>query len=293
MKQVAFKQVDVFTSIPFLGNPLAVVFDADGLGDTHMQQIARWTNLSETTFVLPPTRPGADYRLRIFTTARELPFAGHPSIGTAHALLESGRLQPRDGAWIQECAAGLLPMRVTETGNDARRIFVRVPKARLAMPETQLDRRTEVALGFPPHSLKQVRVVDVGAVWLVADLGEAAQVRGLQPLGNALQSLTDAVGVTGITVFGRDRNANIALTVRSFCPGEGMFEDPVCGSGNAAVAAFLHANDQLGQIGTQYCASQGREVGRDGVVEVRVADDGAIEIGGAVVTCVDGVVNLP
>jgi PhzF family phenazine biosynthesis protein len=293
MRAVAFKQVDVFTRIPFLGNPLAVVFDADGLGDEQMQQIARWTNLSETTFILSPTRPEADYRLRIFTTARELPFAGHPSIGTAHALLESGRLLPRDGTWMQECTAGLLPLRLIDATADERRIFVRVPDAKLAAADARIDRRAEQALGLPERSLKQVRVVDVGAVWLIVDLGEAATVRSLQPSNSALQVLTEALAVTGVTVFGRERGGDAALAVRSFCPGEGMFEDPVCGSGNASVAAYLHADGGLAQIGTRYRSSQGREVGRDGYVEVRVADDGAIEIGGAAVTCVDGELSLP
>jgi PhzF family phenazine biosynthesis protein len=292
MASVAFKQVDVFTQDRFLGNPLAVVLDAGALDDAQMQQIARWTNLSETTFVLPPTHPQADYRLRIFTTARELPFAGHPSIGTAHALLEAGRLRPRNDTWVQECAAGLLPLRCHVAEDAVRRIHVRVPDARIAAAEPELDRRTELALGLTPHRLDQVRIVDVGAVWLIVDLGAASAVRGLAPSGGALQALTDSIGVTGVTVFGREQGADVALAVRSFCPGEGMFEDPVCGSGNASVAAYLHAIGGLGEIGRQYRVSQGRETGRDGYVDVSVHADGGIEIGGAAITCVDGMMHI-
>jgi PhzF family phenazine biosynthesis protein len=292
MQKIAFKQVDVFTRVPMLGNPLAVILDARGLSDQKMQQIANWTNLSETTFVLPPTRPEADYCLRIFTTARELPFAGHPSIGTAHALIEAGSLQPRSGRWTQECAAGLLPLRMSGSSAADRSLYVQVPRARVAAADSGVDRRLELALNLRPGSIEQARVVNVGAVWLIADLGSAADVRALAPSPAALQQLAGDLGVTGMTVFGRESGGAAQLAVRSFCPGEGVFEDPVCGSGNASVAAYLHAQGRLHEVGQNYRASQGRELGRDGYVDVSVDTEGAIEIGGAAVTCIDGFLNL-
>ncbi len=290
--QFAFKQVDVFTRVPMLGNPLAVILDARGLSDQKMQQIANWTNLSETTFVLPPTRPEADYRLRIFTTARELPFAGHPSIGTAHALIEAGILLPRSGRWVQECAAGLLPLRMSGNSATDRSLYVQVPRARVAAAEADVDRRLELALNRAPESIQQARIVNVGAIWLIADLGSAVEVRSLAPSPAALQQLASDLGVTGMTVFGRKSGGAAQLAVRSFCPGEGMFEDPVCGSGNASVAAYLHAQGGLQEIGYSYRASQGRELGRDGYVDVSVDAEGGIEIGGAAITCIDGTLNL-
>jgi PhzF family phenazine biosynthesis protein len=292
MQQVAFKQVDVFTRVPMLGNPLAVILDARGLSDQRMQQIANWTNLSETTFVLPPTRPEADYRLRIFTTARELPFAGHPSIGTAHALIEAGMLQPRSGRWVQECGAGLLPLRMSGNSAADRSLYVQVPRARIAAAEASVDRRLESALNCVPESIQQARIVNVGAVWLIADVGSAAKVRALTPSPATLQQLASDLGITGMTVFGRENGGAAQLAVRSFCPGEGMFEDPVCGSGNASVAAYLHAQGRLQEIGQNYRASQGRELGRDGYVDVSVDAEGGIEIGGAAITCIDGSINL-
>lgn len=293
MRQVAFKQVDVFTHIPYMGNPLAVVLDGSSLNSAEMQQIAHWTNLSETTFVLPPTLPGADYRLRIFTTARELPFAGHPSIGTAHALLEAGLLAPRHEGWIQQCAAGLLPINVEAAASAMQRIHVRVPKAALSAVDAKRDQQVAIALMKAADEVHNTRIVNVGAVWLIVDLGSAHSVRTLRPDPAALGALTGQWRSTGVTVFGREQGTDAALAVRSFCPGEGTFEDPVCGSGNAAVAAYLHAQGGLAEIGTRYRTSQGREVGRDGYVEVRVHADGAIDIGGAAVTCIDGSIKLP
>jgi len=292
MRQVAFKQVDVFTRIPFLGNPLAVILDATGISEHEMQRIARWTNLSETSFVLPPTCAAADYRLRIFTTTQELPFAGHPSIGTAHALLEAGLLQPVANRWTQECGAGLLRLYRSGATPADRRIHVQVPRAKIAPAAAALDRQIEAVFGLKPRQVDQARVVDVGAIWLVVDLDSATSVRALQPSSAALEQLSASLGVTGITVFGRQSGGDAKLAVRSFCPGEGMFEDPVCGSGNASVAGYLHARGTLHAIGPTYRASQGRELGRDGYVDVAVDASGDIEIGGACVTCVDGFIRL-
>lgn len=293
LRTSAFKQVDVFTSEPMRGNALAVVFDAEGLGDADMQRIAAWTNLSETTFVLPPTQPQADYRVRIFTPRSELPFAGHPSVGTAHALLEAERIVDKT-ALIQECAAGLLPVQVEDHGAQ-QRIFVRAPQAKLHAVDNALTQRACAALGTRATGAA-ARMIDVGPHWLICDLGHAASVRALRPDMDATAALCRQSGATGIAVFGRNEDAGspFALVVRAFCPADGIPEDPVTGSANAAIGAYLHASDALATIGTSYRVSQGREVGRDGYVDVRVdVNSGAVDIGGHSVTCVDGTLVLP
>jgi len=270
MKQLAFKQVDVFTAKPFLGNPVAVVIGAESLGAEEMQRIAGWTNLSETTFLLPPTAPGASYRLRIFTPRRELPFAGHPTIGSAHAALESGFAKAMDGKLKQECGAGVLDLSVEEG-----RIFVKAPQ-----PKT---RRVDA----PLFRVKSALRVDVGPVWVVADLGDARAVDTLEPDMAAIAELSRALEASGVTVFGRTGNAATPLHVRSFAPAHGIPEDPVCGSGNISVAAYLRETGLLKEFGASYIARQGMQVGRDGRVRVRVSAE-AIQIGGEAVTCVDG-----
>ena len=270
MKQLAFKQVDVFTAKPFLGNPVAVVIGAESLGAEEMQRIAGWTNLSETTFLLPPTAPGASYRLRIFTPRRELPFAGHPTIGSAHAALESGFAKAIDDKLKQECGAGVLDLSVEEG-----RIFVKAPQ-----PKT---RRVDA----PLFRVKSALRVDVGPVWVVADLGDARAVDTLEPDMAAIAELSRALEASGVTVFGRTGNAATPLHVRSFAPAHGIPEDPVCGSGNISVAAYLRETGLLEEFGSRYTARQGMQVGRDGRVQVRVSAD-SIQIGGEAVTCVDG-----
>jgi PhzF family phenazine biosynthesis protein len=286
MNACAFKQVDVFTSRRFFGNALAVVLDADGLTPAQMQRIAAWTNLSETAFVLTPTQPGASYRVRIFTPRSELDFAGHPSVGTAHALLEAGAISAQR-ALLQECAAGLLPLRVLGEGA-LRRIFVRTPPARVTAIDSATVARVAEALGAPPRGAAPC-IVDLGIGWLICDLGDEASVRSLTPDFAAVADLGAALRAVGISVFGRAAGGDYALAVRAFCPGYGIAEDPVTGSANAAIGAFLRATGGLDAIGARYRANQGREVGRDGFVEVRVdAGSGEVEIGGQSVTCMDG-----
>jgi PhzF family phenazine biosynthesis protein len=269
MPTLPFKQVDVFTGKPFLGNPVAVVIGADGLSTEQMQRIAGWTNLSETTFLLAPTAPGASYRLRIFTPRRELPFAGHPTIGSAHAALESGFARAVAGTLKQECGAGLLDLSVEEG-----RIFVKAPQPRLRDVATPLFKG-------------KVMRVDVGPVWVVADLGEARDVDALQPDMEAVAAMSSALDATGATVFGRTGKKDAPIHVRSFAPAQGIPEDPVCGSGNISVAAYLRETGLLREFGPDYTARQGMQVGRDGSVRVRVSAD-AIHIGGEAVTCVEG-----
>jgi len=278
MTHLPFKQVDVFTAKPFLGNPVAVVIGAGSLGTEEMQRIAGWTNLSETTFLLPPTAPGARYRLRIFTPRQELPFAGHPTIGSAHAALESGFAKAVDGKLKQECGAGVLELAVEEQ-DGTRRIFVKAPAPRIT------------AVQAPLFGKARAFRVDVGPVWVVVDLGAARNVDALAPDMAAISELSSALDATGATVFGRTGNADAPIHVRSFAPAHGIPEDPVCGSGNISVAAYLRETGLLGEFGQNYTARQGMQVGRDGRVQVRVSAD-AIRIGGEAVTCVDGTLRV-
>jgi PhzF family phenazine biosynthesis protein len=270
MRQLAFKQVDVFTARPYYGNPVAVVIGAEGLDTAAMQRIAAWTNLSETTFLLPPTQPAASYKLRIFTPRQELPFAGHPTLGSAHAALESGFVNAVNGKLKQECGAGVLDLTVEES-----RIYVRAPEPKVKQVEAPL-------FGKAP-ALR----VDVGPIWVVVDLGESRNVDQLAPDMPAIEKLSHELDATGVTVFGRTGNTATPIHVRSFAPAHGVPEDPVCGSGNVSVGAFLRQTGLLKEFGSNYTARQGMQVGRDGRVQVRVSAE-AIEIGGEAVTCVDG-----
>jgi PhzF family phenazine biosynthesis protein len=277
MRSRKFTQVDVFTAVPYRGNPVAVVLDAEGLTDAEMQTFANWTNLSETTFVLPSTDPGADYRVRIFTPKAELPFAGHPTLGTAHAVLAAGLASARDGRLVQQCAVGLVDLTVGEGG-----LSFKLP--RYALSELT-DPEATAWIGAAVKGAAQA--VDVGPVWLVAELAEVAALENLAHDPARLTRYYEATGMTGATLFAIEGDR---VVVRSFAPGDGIPEDPVCGSGNAAVAAFRLMAGQIG-AGDSYVASQGRQVGRDGHVQVRI--DGAdVHVGGQCVTCVDGSVTL-
>jgi PhzF family phenazine biosynthesis protein len=282
---IRFKQVDVFTSKPFRGNPVAVVLDAEGLDSAQMQRIANWTNLSETTFVLKPVQPGASYRLRIFTPRAELPFAGHPTLGSAHAVLEAGIAAPRDGRLVQECGAGLVPVAVAGAGAE-RRLTLTLPQAtRRALSEADIV-ELEAALGAQLDRALPPVAITVGPTWIVLRMADEAAVLALDPDMGRLAALERRLGVTGISLFGAGGAGRIE--VRSFAPSFGVPEDPVCGSGNGAIAAFLRDANLLDATGRRYLAMQGRKLGRDGQVQVEVASDGAIYLGGACVTCIDG-----
>lgn len=273
-----FKQVDVFTDRPFLGNPVAVVIGAEDLDTAAMQRIACWTNLSETTFLLKSE--AADYRLRIFTPRRELPFAGHPTLGSAHAALESGFVS-RKQKLVQECGAGLIELTVEPDG----RIFLRGPPAK-----TQVLKQAIPSIPLVPGG--KVMKVDVGPVWVVAEMSDAGALAALKPDMTALAEWTQALGASGVTVFAASHEPSSAIHVRSFAPAQGIPEDPVCGSGNLSVAVFLRENGLVERLGTAYIARQGMQLGRDGRVSVRMKDN-SIEIGGHAVTCVDGTLQPP
>ena len=286
MQSLPFKQVDVFTQKPFWGNPVAVVFEAERLETPAMQRIAAWTNLSETTFVLPPGSSAADYRLRIFSPKQELPFAGHPTVGSAHAVIESGFASPRHGKLRQECLAGILDLTVAQTEGGTK-IMVQAPAAKVTRINNEIIPLLISALGIPTIIDTTPLRVDVGVVWLVVNMETADTVATLRPDMDALAKISNTEEVTGITVFGRSDDPTSAVHVRSFAPAQGIPEDPVCGSGNASVAAFLVHSGLLKRFGSRYVARQGMQVGRDGQVAVSVEGE-SIKIGGYAVTCVEG-----
>ena len=270
-----FKQVDVFTATPFRGNPVAVVIDAEGLDDATMQRIACWTNLSETTFLLPSAI--ADYRLRIFTPGQELPFAGHPTLGSAHAALEAGFVTKKKQL-KQECLAGVMELTV-----DGEEIFVRGPQAKVAEIDSARLART---LGVAAKGFLRV---DVGAVWVIAEVASPDALAKVKPDMSALASASNELKIAGVTLFAA--SAKSEMHVRSFAPAHAIPEDPVCGTGNLSVAAYLRHTGELKRFGDRYAARQGMQLGRDGRVSVRVDADG-VRIGGPSVTCIDGTLAI-
>ncbi len=287
-----FLQLDVFADRPGAGNPLGVMLDAGNLVDVSMQSFAAWMNLSETIFLLPPTRLGADYRVRIFTPRQELPFAGHPSVGAAWAALECGLATARDGTLTQECAAGLLPVRISADAG-TRAVHVRAPRASKlagAMASTAL---VDAALFGLVRGNQAPALWCNGPNWWLVELANADAVRKMQPDLAAIAALTRATGAVGLSVYARANAADHQLVVRAYCPADNIPEDPVTGSANACIAAQLaHANALPGVDG-HYIASQGRELGRDGIVHVQVDADGEVWIGGQVQQVIDGQVSWP
>lgn len=273
-----FHQVDVFTSTPYFGNPVAVVLDGQGLSTDEMQRFARWTNLSETTFVLPPSAPGADYAVRIFTPTTELPFAGHPTLGTCHAWLSAVADQDGPDTVVQECGAGLVRIRRV----DGRLAFAAPPVLRFGPVDEPLAGRIAEVLGIGRDEIVDVRWADNGPGWVAVLLADADAVLALRP-GNA--------GDLYIGVAGRHpAGAPEAVEVRAFFPVNGMtVEDPVTGSLNASLAEWLLGT---GRLDAPYVARQGTALGRAGQVHVSADSDGAIWIGGDTVTCVTGTVRL-
>jgi len=283
-----FKQVDVFTAVPYLGNPLAVVMDGEGLTTEAMQHFTNWTNLSEATFLLPPTQPGADYRVRIFCPGRELPFAGHPTLGSCHAWLQAGG-RPQGAHVVQECGVGLVKLR-----RDGGRLAFAAPPLRRGGPLPEDDVALIArGLGVDRADILHHAWCDNGPNWRGVMLRSAEQVLALRPDAGVLAGLD--IGVVGprgkVGVVGaRDASDACAFEVRAFFPGnQGLAEDPVTGSLNAALAQWLIG---AGLAPAQYVASQGTALGRAGRVHVSRDDAGEVWIGGASVTCVDGTVAL-
>src|SRR6185437_11335697 len=272
-----FRQVDVFTTEPYRGNPVAVVLGGDGLSDEEMQRFAHWTNLSETTFVLSPSDAGADYRVRIFTPVAELPFAGHPTLGTCHAWLEAGGMPRTEGEIVQECAAGLVSIRRTPDGlGFAAPSLIRsgpVDEDELAhVAETiNLDRGAIVAAEW----------ADNGPGWVALLLESAEAVLAVKP-----RLVDHDVGLVGPHSGGADT----AFELRAFFPKDGAtIEDPVTGSLNASVAQWLLGT---GQASAPYVAAQGTALGRAGRVHISTDEDGGVWVAGGTVTCVRGTVEI-
>ena len=276
MTSFEFRQVDVFTNEPLLGNPVAVVHGADGLTDEQMAAFARWTNLSETTFLVAPTDPAADYRLRIFTVGGELPFAGHPTLGSAHAWLEAGGA-PKGRSLVQECGVGLVELR-----RDERMAFA-APDLRRGgeVDEETLDAVAK-GLGIGRSDIVDARWCDNGPGWVGVMLADAEAVLAITPDHAALGD--HKVGLVGRYPEGSE----CAVEVRAFYPADGVaFEDPVTGSLNAALGQWL-AGSQLPEA---YVASQGTVMKRRGRVHIdRV--DGQVWVGGDTLTTIRGTVEL-
>jgi PhzF family phenazine biosynthesis protein len=284
-----FRQVDVFTDSPLLGNPVAVVHDADGLTDRQMQDFARWTNLSETTFLLAPRDSQADYRVRIFTTSQELPFAGHPTLGTCHAWLEAGGSPASPGTIVQECGAGLVPVR---RERDGRLAFGAPPLIRSGPVEPALADQIATVLKLSPDEIVDIQWVDNGPGWVAALLASADAVLKLAPAGELSSGPSGSFGL-GVVGPYPDGSAE-AFEVRAFFPMGGItVEDPVTGSLNASLAQWLLGT---GRATAPYVVSQGTAIGRRGRVHVSVSEPGSgdsgIWVGGGTSTVLTGTVSL-
>ncbi|RAX03591.1 MULTISPECIES: PhzF family phenazine biosynthesis protein [unclassified Photorhabdus] len=292
MSLVPFKQVDVFTHRPFKGNPVAVVMDAKGLTPIQMQAIANWTNLSETTFVLPVENPLADYHVRIFTPGSELPFAGHPTIGTAHALLEAGLIQAREGRIVQECGAGLITLNITEMESGHKSITFELPEPAITLLSAEQIDRLESILGCPLDRALTPALIDVGARWIVAHTTGAEAVLAAEPDYAKLCEHDTQMNITGVCLYGAYREGTEAdIEVRSFAPSCGVNEDPVCGSGNGSVAAFMR-HHKVAMIDDKIVhSSQGKKLGRQGSIWLSHSD-GKIFVGGGAVTCINGTITI-
>jgi PhzF family phenazine biosynthesis protein len=279
----SFSQVDVFAPHPLTGNPVAVVHDATGLDDGQMAAFARWTNLSETTFLLPPSDPAADYRLRIFTPGEELPFAGHPTLGSAHAWLGAGGVPAREGRVVQECGIGLVELRRSE---DALAFEAPALLRGGAVDEETLERAV-AALGTTTDRVLRANWVDNGPGWLGLQLASADDVLALRPDFAAMSGLE--VGVIGAHEPRVSAEIGADHEVRAFCPDLSITEDPVTGSLNAGFALWL---TRAGHLPPSYVTRQGTALGRDGRVQVSTDADGRIWVGGACTTLIGGSLTL-
>ncbi|MDU9037156.1 PhzF family phenazine biosynthesis protein [Pseudomonas corrugata] len=275
-----FKQLDVFSNVPLKGNPLAVVLGADELSDEQMIAFANWTNLSETTFLLAPQHPEADYRLRIFSTSTELPFAGHPTLGSCHAWLEAGGVS-KGREIVQECGVGLVRIRRNEHGL----AFLAPPLLKSGPLDVDLLERVRSGLRLPAEAIVDAQWVDNGAGWLALMLKDRQQVLTLKPDYHQLLDL--AVGVVAPWDPAVDGD-EAQFEVRGFIAGDGMPEDPATGSLNAGLAQWMLGK---GLAPSSYVVSQGLTMGRAGRIHVeQIAED--VWIGGAVVTCINGSLSL-
>jgi len=286
MASLRYLHLDVFAATLGGGNHLGVVIGADGWSDQAMQRFARWTALVETTFLLPPTDPKASYRVRIFTPHKEIPFAGHPSIGSAHAVLACGLAETRDGLLWQECGAGVLPIRVEGNGpgrelllqSPGERVLDTGPAAHPLLPAALAG----IELGTLPPAL-----VDGGRRWWLAEVADEASLRAWQPDHAAIGALAQASDSMGLCAFARSGHPDYQLVVRALPAGVGIVEDPASGAANGLIAAYIVHAEPHGMLARGYQVSQGREIGHDARLIVRI-DGTSIWVGGRSHTVVDG-----
>jgi PhzF family phenazine biosynthesis protein len=283
---------DVFAPRIGTGNPLAVILDADSLSTEQMQAIASWMNLAETTFIVKPNSAEADYRVRIFTTQKEIAFAGHPSIGSAHVLLSHG-LQPKTpSSLMQECAAGLLPIRYQpELRNNT--LSVRVPSSKLLRFADNTDTLFNLILAGTDFAEVKPALVEGGRRWWLAELQNEQDVRQFVPDSFAIKQLAEQTQSLGLCIFARRQTPASGLVVRAFPLGVGIFEDPASGAANAAIAAFLQETGQLHHLGNHYLVSQGREIGRDAVLSLDIDSNNDVWVGGDCQNVVEGRLQWP
>jgi len=286
-----FLQVDVFSKRPGSGNPLAVVLDAEGLSAVQMQKIASWTNLVETTFVLPPTQATADYRVRIFTPQREIPFAGHPSLGTAHALLVSKQISKSNGEIIQECDAGLIPIRIETSKKFRQRLFFRAPAVKNIVPIHSDNQEAAAVFSKLPLGALLPSLVEGGRKWWIAEMQDENSLRSLEPDYQAISAMSKASDSMGLCVFSRCKDQDYQLAVRAFAPAFGIKEDPASGAANATIAAYLLDSGALKAIGKNYRVSQGREMGHDATIDLRAKQQDDIWVGGECQTVINGTLD--
>jgi len=292
MSKFHYLQLDVFPASRGGGNPLGVVVDARDWSDADMQAFAAWTNLVETTFLLPPDDSAASYRLRIFTPTSEIPFAGHPTIGSAQAALATGFAVPRDNVLVQECRAGLLPIRV-EGDEHGRELFVRAPAARVLGTGAERAPLLKTIIGQQRLGALPPALVEGGRRWWVVEFADEAGVRGWQPDHEAIRALARQDDCLGICVFARCADPNCELVVRAFPAGVGIIEDPASGAANGLIAAWIALGEAEGALARGYRVSQGREMGHDARIVVRIDADRSVWVGGRSDIVIDATLSWP
>jgi len=291
MQDFRYLQLDVFSARTGGGNPLGVVIDAASWTDQRMQAFATWTGLVETTFVLPPSTADASYRLRIFAPSRVIPFAGHPTIGSAHAVLETGVAKARNGRLMQECGAGLLPIRVEGEGR-SRHLFLQAPAARVLAENPTDEPKLESALGSAALGSLPPVFVEGGRRWWIAEFADEAGLRGWQPDHAAIGALAKATDSLGLCVFARSRSSDYDLVVRAFPAGVGIVEDPASGAANGLIAAWIAKAEPHGTLARGYRVSQGREIGHDASILIRIEEE-QVWVGGTTRTIIRGRARWP
>jgi PhzF family phenazine biosynthesis protein len=289
MPVLRYLHLDVFAATHGGGNHLGVVIGAEHWNGAAMQRFARWTHLVETTFLLPPVASDASYRVRIFTPHKEIPFAGHPSIGSAHAALACGLVQPVDGLLWQECGAGVLPIRVEGDGT-GRCMLLKSPGERVLHTGRDAHPLLAAALGGIGTGALPPALVDGGRRWWLAEVQNEAALRAWQPDHSAIGALAHASDSMGLCAFARSAHPDYQLVVRAFPAGVGIIEDPASGAANGLIAAYIAQAEPHGPLAGGYVVSQGREIGHDAQLVARIVD-GTVWIGGRTHTIIDGTLD--